>query len=857
MYSTASPSSFEEDYQSMSTTSSSASSNPLTRDTSMAASFFNSVTSPTLWSEKDVKYWLETVGYPDVAHVSEENGIDGAVLMHLDSESLRDLGIIKVGRRLRLIRLINQLETYGHSPSILYDEEPMDVKATAKLRLEGHVLSTFHNQDERIRQLEDDLWELRALTNILRERSNSPASFNSRASTMGPTLETSAGTPRSIHTPPASKSHTQAPPVFVTRPHKKAPNQRDESSISKLDSYQPSSLPANPERRRSISHSNECEVGQDAFNSASGSGPSSNQNNLTPKSRHQFSSTGQIQSSTATNPWCRNPALSTPNLNRQSSHSLFELRKKFSAPNLQPHSASDLSPGIQTPKPTSNSNHAQPAMMVARKPSLLGRSSRSPKLGGTGGAHKGLSYGSDSMSPDDMLEEILQTVDAKSQAEHEMSARSASTTKLRTAQSVPSFQQHLSTETSVRVKSNNAETVIEVLMNHLSSFYVNDPHAWSKHVLIVRKQQSGEHSLSYDEIPLKVYRSFKSREGVDFAIRSVEELPSPLRSIKASRKREKKAVSSEPLAVENVTEGEDKLEAARRPLPFGLAICGYQSEIEDELSIKPGQTFKIKDKFKTRYLVERDCNPISATSPLSAITSSASSICSGSPSPTRTINSNDTTGWVPQSCILETSQSIASFAPNGVSSLKHLISNPIKTSNDIFDQSRSTSPKTCLISFQTLSLSWSGELLHLKQGEILRAFNNKTRSHWTYCLRELTGERGWVPNWILTSNMQVFSSGPTKLRQHLRDQQSSIGLSDRTGPSEVSPGKVTGSLRSGSLHASPGKPHGSSRLAGQLIDEDLTKFIGSTSNLQRSATVGEMHTMNFTPRSRRSRINPI
>jgi hypothetical protein len=75
------------------------------------------------------------------------------------------------------------------------------------------------------------------------------------------------------------------------------------------------------------------------------------------------------------------------------------------------------------------------------------------------------------------------------------------------------------------VKSNTEQTVIEVLSNHLSSFlYADKPHAWSKHVLLIRINDVKEYCLSYDDIPFKVYRSFTSRDGVDFAIRSIDAL---------------------------------------------------------------------------------------------------------------------------------------------------------------------------------------------------------------------------------------------------------------------------------------------------------------------------------------------
>lgn len=220
----------------------------------------------------------------------------------------------------------------------------------------------------------------------------------------------------------------------------------------------------------------------------------------------------------------------------------------------------------------------------------------------------GLSNASDFTSPVDQTEEPRQSgeVALSSRGPKSPINRSASTSSLRAGYSPSSSQLTPNSESSVRVKSNNEETVIEVLINHLSSFYVNDPHAWSKHVLIVRKKDSHEHGLSYDAIPLKVYRTFKSRDGVDFAIRSIEELPSPLRSIKTSRQRENRSKLTDELLVGDLAQDDEKLDAGRKPLPIGLAICTYQSESADELSIKPGQTFKIKENVGLVSLFDDD-----------------------------------------------------------------------------------------------------------------------------------------------------------------------------------------------------------------------------------------------------------
>lgn len=862
----------------MSTSPSSASSNPTNQDTpSMTASLISSPPFPRLWSEKEVKNWLEAVGFSEVASVSEENGIDGTVLVNLDSESLRDLGMAKVGRRLKLIRLINEL-TSGTNLSMLTQEEVIKPNGLGKVDLESHVLSTFNNQDERISHLEEELWELRAFTRILRERSSSIASFNSSWATHTSCKEqdatsiihaSPAGTPKLANIPGTWKIHTkELPPVLVFQPSPDMVGQKLDNSQNEFDLCSPNCLVPKSRRRRSNSDPSLIEKNQnlilDSNNLAANSSPTSlsSHNSLTPKS-HQFPFNPQYSSSTSLssttkNPWSRNPPTSatssgTANSNRQSTYGLLELRRKFSYSKLEAASTSSPNLTASTPKATTGLGVSQSALMVAKKPSLLTRPIR-PNM-----------HSTSTSPPSDMnmTEDLRHSAEARSRAHEKLSgmSRSASTSNLRTPHSVAESQPALNAETSIRVKSNNEETVIEVLINHLSSFYLDDPYAWSKHVLIVRKQGTPftENSLSYDQIPLKVYRSFKSREGVDFAIRSIEELPSPLRSIRGCRKRDNMSISTDEFIAGDTGEGYESLDASHQPQPYGLAICGYQSDLPDELSIKPGQTFAIRDHSKTRYLIERDASSMSSTSPLSVLTSSASSINSITPSPTRTFSQNtDSIGWVPKNCILETSRSICSFAPNGVTSLKNLISNPIDTMEDIFDKTRLTTAKICLISFQPLSHHWSGELLHLRQGEILRAFNSKNHSHWTYCLRESTGERGWCPNWILSPNLQVFTQGAIKLRNYLHNQQVNLGSSQSSVGNEG--GKSPhGSLRSASLRSPRPQPIAITRLAGRPLqsNEDVTSSLGSAVSLERSATDGARRSLHFSPRSRRAHINPI
>jgi hypothetical protein len=63
------------------------------------------------WTVPSVVYWLSnTIGLPQYAESFEENEISGDVLVHLDHETLMDLGIDSVGHRLTILKAIYTLK---------------------------------------------------------------------------------------------------------------------------------------------------------------------------------------------------------------------------------------------------------------------------------------------------------------------------------------------------------------------------------------------------------------------------------------------------------------------------------------------------------------------------------------------------------------------------------------------------------------------------------------------------------------------------------------------------------------------------------------------------------------------------
>ncbi|KAI7964896.1 hypothetical protein MJO29_002994 [Puccinia striiformis f. sp. tritici] len=869
----------------------------------------NTVTPVPDWTEEDVKGWLQAVGFDELAHVTEEQGIDGTVLMHLDSESLKDLGFVKVGQRLRLMRLINELMGIAENFD-LPDSNPQMM-------------------GDRIRILEDQVCNLNDTTKFLRERTDSLSSFNtSWAMQSCPTsLAPQSSKPSADSgnsTPPTTASSIRTAITCPTSNQHRAQDTASNESDSAVDHHAPPQFHdvtehlvggmdrftlASPTKRIK---KHTLRVLSSPRNAADDSYTDSSSCSSSSKTPQPGASPQNLTFSPKTQSPKKPYALKASRGSQQSFHGLADLHRKFSG------SKTDEPASQFTPPATGNII----VQTSSRKPSLVARrvgvqaqgiGSRSMRSGGalhenrTGGVWKRSSSTTMlSNFPDELTQ--IQSLSSSRPEPHTLSPtsinRSASTSNLKAANSSDPRLNHLlkrvNTETSMRVKSNTEQTVIEVLSNHLSTFYADEPHAWSKHVLLLRINDIKEHCLSYDDIPLKVYRSFRSREGIDFAIRSIDEIPSPLRLTGNSRKKNLSFnLEEELLTPDDSQVGADgeikKIEPESKPLAYGLAICGYQAETPGELTVKAGESFKLRSHCKGRYYLERESNVLLA-SPLSATNMTPS------PSPTRFVNelASENVGWVPESCILESKQSMRTVNANGFS-LKHLISSPLDGAAECFDLENMTTPKVTLVSFQSQPTTWSGELNNVLQGEKIRVFNHKTRFHWVYCLRESSGERGWLPKWILTANLQVFpdlsmSATYSKLQKYLLQQSSSRlpsgGLKSGELSSELNPNRKPLMLVRSASTATPQK-YGNSNAGGSptslrtirtqrshhfnlsngaiSIDPSLKLLItrnrpegshlpsedgsdGGATSLTRSATDGS-RAINFTPRSRRSRIS--
>ncbi|KAJ9062837.1 hypothetical protein DSO57_1006285 [Entomophthora muscae] len=65
---------------------------------------------PTLWNNDQVVEWLKQVGFESVSGLFKDNEITGDILLKLDLNSLKDIGILAFGKRFNLNNAINSLK---------------------------------------------------------------------------------------------------------------------------------------------------------------------------------------------------------------------------------------------------------------------------------------------------------------------------------------------------------------------------------------------------------------------------------------------------------------------------------------------------------------------------------------------------------------------------------------------------------------------------------------------------------------------------------------------------------------------------------------------------------------------------
>jgi len=153
-----------------------------------------------------------------------------------------------------------------------------------------------------------------------------------------------------------------------------------------------------------------------------------------------------------------------------------------------------------------------------------------------------------------------------------------------------------------------------------------------------------------------------------------------------------------------------------------VAIYPYMAEQEDEFDVVVGDTFIILSRARGWWVVQRDPEGSGKVEP-------------------------DTSkqGWVPAGCLLETSVPVASAIEQATAKGGAAVPTTQPGSTPILPLSiLSTSfPGIALMEYAKKG----EEELTLQKDDTLRVF--KRYNHWSYAVKEETGDRGWVPSWYI------------------------------------------------------------------------------------------------------------
>ncbi|KAF8627841.1 hypothetical protein AX15_004258 [Amanita polypyramis BW_CC] len=125
------------------------------------------------WDESDVHAWLTRLGYPYYEAQLREHKIRGDILIGIDSENLKLLGVPRIGQRLAILKAIYFAKvTYG----VPRDDDSYVPPSEASGRSNGSSLERLHSsveeQARRLRALEEENHQLSSVVQALIEDFN-------------------------------------------------------------------------------------------------------------------------------------------------------------------------------------------------------------------------------------------------------------------------------------------------------------------------------------------------------------------------------------------------------------------------------------------------------------------------------------------------------------------------------------------------------------------------------------------------------------------------------------------------------------------------------------------------------------
>ncbi|CBQ70036.1 MAP kinase pathway-interacting protein [Sporisorium reilianum SRZ2] len=756
--------------------------------------------SPTVhvnkWSEQQVVDWLSTVGLSKYARDFKANGISGDVLVLLDDEALKDIGVVTIGQRLALLSAIYRLKQQFGIPIQEGDWVPKAVEAqehASNSLSTAHMATALRQRDDRIRLLESQILRLADyLARFQQDMASVARHVGVKAHSIDTPITLVSNSLHSHHS--SSESSANSLSGFA--------------SNSDLASGAASSLPMeSPTSRNFAALVSPTRTGfaYPAGHAMSGFKPAT----LTSARSDSISGNSPM---TPTTTAAQSYAASSSNAGAagdlsptQSTHSATPT-SLGSQPGF-PHQLPSQQQQQQQPLSAGSSSTVSPTRRLAHQNSLAQPDAAGPSRprAGSLGAANALSS---STSP--FANSSSSTTAAGSspgerdgRKDTAASAHADSSPKLAVAPTSGSSSSASASASAAAANAGSSDSnpyksfrvtlddpCYKVLPAALKKYKINDD--WRKYALFICYGKT-ERCLSYDEKPLLLFQKLKENEQSPvFMLRHIRDVKSPIAIAEAkaasklqeresggggspTKKRaapradRRRIIAGTPPPGALVTNASSPVEVGpAADLPernkvtrtYAVAIYPYMPERDDEFDVNVGDTFVVINKAKGWWIVQRDAKRDGAGDVVYSVP--ASEAGQDDATTYSSYRAEHASGWVPAGCLLETSRPLSSIVDAEAASA-HMrtgpstISNPstptVQASGAHMDAQRAAIPPALITSTSTPGImlmdyhSAEGDLA-LRKDERLRVF--KRYNHWSYCVQERDAHaRGWVPSWYI------------------------------------------------------------------------------------------------------------
>ncbi|EST07108.1 Variant SH3 domain protein [Kalmanozyma brasiliensis GHG001] len=757
---------------------------------------YSPTSSPTVhvnkWSEQQVVDWLSSVGLTKYARDFKSNGITGDVLVLLDDEALKDIGVVTIGQRLALLTAIYHLKQQYGIPIQEGDWIPKSVEAqeqSSSTLATAHMATALRQRDDRIRLLESQILRLadylarfqQDMASVARHVGVKAHSIDTPITLVSNSFYSQNPSEGSANSMSAFGSNPDlASTAASSVPHHDSPNSRNFAGL-----VSPTRTGFSYNAGHGMSGFRPTTATSGRSNSIGGHSP------MTPttSAAHLYAANSSNNSG-AGDLSPTQPA--PPALPSQSGYSQ----------QAQPLSAGFTSSMVSPTRRLAHQNSlAQPDSAVSSRPragSLGGGnafpSSTSSPFGssahGSGGhvGSNGSASGSASAGSPLLDRDPRKDASSNPSSEPNPKAGAAATSTSSASAAVANMGSSDSNPyKSFRVTLD--DPCYKVLPAALKKYKINDD--WRKYALFICYGKT-ERCLSYDEKPLLLFQKLKENEQSPvFMLRHIRDVKSPIAiaEAKATSKQQEKegegktspkkgaapradrrrVIAGAPPAGAVVTNASNPVEvgpAAEVPernkvaRTYAVAIYPYMPERDDEFDVNVGDTFVVINKAKGWWIVQRDAKGDGAGDIVYSVPASEMGSDEDDGITYSNYRAEHSSGWVPAGCLLETSRPLGSIVDADANSSRSgpsTISNPstptISPGGGKMDSKRAAIPPSLITSTSTPGvmlmdyLSAEGDL-DLRKDERLRVF--KRYNHWSYCVQERDGHaRGWVPSWYI------------------------------------------------------------------------------------------------------------